>query len=143
MIVKEQRRQGPIKWCGPSRPETRGVGPTAKLEVGNGKNRTSVEKLLPVRVISFGKLSNFKVLHVSLGRPARNALAQIKLSGKDWFSLPFSLSLSLHGFSFPVRPQIELQRRFFTSSLNNFRHVDGQRHFSHVMAQPLYEKVID
>lgn len=50
-----------------------------KLKLGNGKNRTSVEKLLPARVISFGKLSNFKVLHVSLDWPARNDLAQIKL----------------------------------------------------------------
>lgn len=77
-----------------------------KSEAWNGleKNRTSVEKLLSTRVISFAKLSNFKVL------PRKPRLVNKKRLGTGKTSLCWTCPF--HAVS-NFQPQIELQSFFF------------------------------
>ena len=69
------------------------------------KNRTSVEKLLRARgVILFGKLSNFKVLHVSPRLAGKKRLGGNKttsiLAAMDRFSARFHLPRFSHKLNY-------------------------------------------
>lgn len=84
IVVKEESTVVKLRGA-----ERRGKRERGEGQNGMEKNRTSVEKLLPTRVISFAKLSNFKVL------PRKPRLVNKKRLGTSktspWWTAPSTL----------------------------------------------------